>query len=79
MKYHALFVISKKRQNLKLWSAANYRWRFKGQNILWQPFCLVECNHFSNAGADLEFHARGVKFTEEDLIYLFYQITFYFS
>ena len=35
MKYHALFVmpyllILKKQQNLKLSSAANYRWRFKG-------------------------------------------------
>ena len=30
MKYHALFVILKKRLNLKLSSAANYRWRFKG-------------------------------------------------
>ena len=33
MKYHALFVIfekKKKRQNLNLLSAANYRWRFKG-------------------------------------------------
>ena len=35
MKYHALFVIfekkkKKKQQNLKLSSAANYRWRFKG-------------------------------------------------
>ena len=27
MKYHALFVIFDKRQNLKLSSAANYRWR----------------------------------------------------
>ena len=31
MKYHALFVILKKRQNLKLSSAANYRWRLKGE------------------------------------------------
>ena len=31
MKYHALFVIfEKKQQNLKLLSAANYRWRFIG-------------------------------------------------
>ena len=30
MKYHALFVNFEKRQNLKLSSAANYRWRFKG-------------------------------------------------
>ena len=30
MKYHALLVIYEKRQNLKLSSAANYRWRFKG-------------------------------------------------
>ena len=28
MKYHALLVIFEKRQNLKLSSAANYRWRF---------------------------------------------------
>ena len=28
LKYHALFVIFKKRQNLKLSSAANYCWRF---------------------------------------------------
>ena len=28
MKYHPLFVILKMRQNLKLSSAANYRWRF---------------------------------------------------
>ena len=27
MKYHALFVIFEKQQNLKLSSAANYRWR----------------------------------------------------
>ena len=27
--YHALFVIFEKQQNLKLSSAANYRWRFK--------------------------------------------------
>ena len=33
MKYHALFVIFKKRQNLKLLPAANYRWRFKGQRV----------------------------------------------
>ena len=32
MKYHALFVILKKRQNLKLSSAAIYRWCFKGYN-----------------------------------------------
>ena len=31
MKYHALFL--KERQNLKLSSAANYRWRFKS-NLL---------------------------------------------
>ena len=31
MKYHALFVIfEKKKTILKLSSAANYRWRFKG-------------------------------------------------
>ena len=31
MKYHALFVIfEKKKQNVKLSSAANYRWRFMG-------------------------------------------------
>ena len=31
MEYHALFVkFEKKQQNLKLLSAANYRWRFKG-------------------------------------------------
>ena len=30
MKYYALFVILKKRQNLKLLAAANYRWHFKG-------------------------------------------------
>ena len=34
MKYHALFVFFlKKQQNLKLSSAANYRWRFKGLKI----------------------------------------------
>ena len=32
MKYHALFVIFVKRQNSKLSSAANYRWRFKGKS-----------------------------------------------
>ena len=32
MKYHALFVILKKRQNLKMSSAANYRWRVMGLN-----------------------------------------------
>ena len=31
MKYHALFL--KKQQNLKLSSAVNYRWRFKG--LIW--------------------------------------------
>ena len=30
MKYHTLFVILKKLQNLKLSSTANYRWRFMG-------------------------------------------------
>ena len=30
MKYLALFVFLKKQQNLKLSSAANYRWPFKG-------------------------------------------------
>ena len=30
MKYHALCVILKKRQYLKMSSAANYRWRFEG-------------------------------------------------
>ena len=31
MKYHALFsFLFKKRHNLKLSSAGNYRWRFKG-------------------------------------------------
>ena len=32
MKYPALFVILKKRQNLKLSSAANYRWRRCGHS-----------------------------------------------
>ena len=31
MNYHALFVIFEKQQNLKLLSAANYRWCFKGK------------------------------------------------
>ena len=31
MKYHAIFVIHEKTANLKLLSAANYRWRFKGE------------------------------------------------
>ena len=30
MKYHALLLFLKKRLNLKLLSAANYRWRFMG-------------------------------------------------
>ena len=30
MKYQASFVFLKKRQNLKLSSAANYRWHLKG-------------------------------------------------
>ena len=30
VKYHALFVILKKQQNLKLSSAANCRWRLMG-------------------------------------------------
>ena len=30
MKHHALLLFSEKVANLKLWSAANYRWRFKG-------------------------------------------------
>ena len=35
MKYNALLVIfDKKRQNLKLSSAANYRWCFKGRVAL---------------------------------------------
>ena len=33
MKYHASFVIFEKRQNLKLSSAANYRWCFMGLNL----------------------------------------------
>ena len=31
MKYHALFVIFEKAANLKLSSAANYRWHFMGK------------------------------------------------
>ena len=30
MNYHALLLFLKKQQNLKLLSAANYRWRFMG-------------------------------------------------
>ena len=40
MKYHALFVILKKRQNLKLSSAANCRWHFKGYLIVSQTSTL---------------------------------------
>ena len=32
MKYHALLVITEKAENLKLSSAANYRWRFNEIN-----------------------------------------------
>ena len=32
MKYHALFAILEKQQNLKLLSAANNRWRFMGSS-----------------------------------------------
>ena len=34
MKYHALYVIFEKAANLKLSSAANYRWRFMGQEVI---------------------------------------------
>ena len=40
MIYQALFVILKKRQDLKLSSAANYRWRFKGLDT---TLCLIQC------------------------------------
>ena len=33
MKYHALFVILKEQQNLKLSSAAKCRWRLKGKEF----------------------------------------------
>ena len=33
MKYHALLLFLKKRQNSKLSSAANYRWHFMGYDI----------------------------------------------
>ena len=42
MKYHALFIILKKRQNLKLSSAANNRWHFKGKHPICGAF-RVEC------------------------------------
>ena len=38
MKYHALFVIFEKAENLKLSSAANYRWRFKGKGVAGKKF-----------------------------------------
>ena len=37
MKYHALLDILKKQQNLKLSSAANYRWLFKCLKLLKMP------------------------------------------
>ena len=52
MKYLALFVILKKRQNLKLSSAANYRWRFMGLT-LWSADNL--CKQFGqNVGPVLD-------------------------
>ena len=36
MKYHALFVSFGKGAKLKLSSAANYRWRFKG--LIWLSY-----------------------------------------
>ena len=40
MKYHALFVIFEKQQNLKLSSAANYRWRFM---LKFKTTVLITC------------------------------------
>ena len=38
MEYHAFFLFLKKQQNLKLSSAANYRWRFIGEiHKIWVP------------------------------------------
>ena len=34
VKFHALLLFLEKQQNLKLSSAANYRWRFMGQFTL---------------------------------------------
>ena len=34
MNYHALLLFFKKRQNLKLSSAANYRWRYMGYLVI---------------------------------------------
>ena len=53
MKYHALFVIlekkkkKKKQQNLKLSSAANYRWRYSSQWKFPQSFCVFVCVYYS--------------------------------
>ena len=40
LKYHLLFL--KKQQNLKLSSAANYRWRFKGSVVVFLFWWLPE-------------------------------------
>ena len=47
MKYHAVLVtFKKKQQNLKLSSSANYRWRFKGQKDLIPLLeAAVQCKH----------------------------------
>ena len=46
MKYHTFFVIFEKaRQNFKLSSAANYRWRFMGQtyqNMFWNNVKIMK-------------------------------------
>ena len=44
MKYHALLLFLKKRQNLKISSAANYRWPLKGLNgasLIVNRFCIL--------------------------------------
>ena len=50
MNYHALFVILKKQQNLKLSSAANYRWRFKWHlGLVTRKPNFVECKQQSRS------------------------------
>ena len=51
MKYHAFFVILKKQQNFKLSSAANCRWRFKGEVFVFACYLLSVdnlCKPFGN-------------------------------
>ena len=59
MKYHALFVFLKKQQNLKLSSAANYMWRFKGlKNRFRINSVITLTSYFINSDCEYQLHIQ---------------------